>query len=71
MHLRLCLPLRFPEISARKILGWQWRKELSVKFNSDYLIEKNWAQVCIMGEVTINYLDGFISDLREALRELY
>ncbi len=47
------------------------KRNYLLSFNSDYLIEKNWAQVCIMGEVTINYLDGFISDLREALRELH
>lgn len=39
-----------------------------LSFNSYYLIEKNWIQACIMGNLSIDYIEGFKNTLQEALK---
>lgn len=54
------------EISS-KTLGWQLRKEgYLLSYNSNYLLKRNWIQVCLMGEwerAHLETLPTVLSDL--------
>lgn len=39
-------------------------------FNSYYLIEKNWIQACIMGNIDIDYVHGFKDTFKDVLKKL-
>lgn len=39
-------------------------------FNSYYLIEKNWIQACIMGNIDMEYVAGFKNTFRDVLRRI-
>ncbi|KJS80078.1 MAG: hypothetical protein JM58_19125 [Peptococcaceae bacterium BICA1-8] len=58
------LPLGLCSKKFGQIMG---EKGYLLSFNSYYLIEKNWAQACIMGEINIDYIEGFRESLMEAL----
>ena len=39
-----------PEISSKSV-GWQLKKAgYLLSYNSGYLLERNWIQICLMGE---------------------
>jgi len=58
------LPL---EICSKKFGQIMEEKGYLLSFNSYYLIERKWAQACIMGEINMDYIESFKKSLMEAL----
>jgi len=58
--LTLALP---PELSSRTI-GWQLQKAgYLLSYRSEYLLKRNWIQICLMGEFSREHLSSLLSIL--------
>ncbi|MEN3004042.1 aminotransferase class V-fold PLP-dependent enzyme [Dehalobacterium formicoaceticum] len=46
------------------------QKGYHLSFRSSYLIEKNWIQICLMGEVLLDEMKLFCTDVKASLKEM-
>jgi aspartate aminotransferase-like enzyme len=45
------LTIALPSDVASKSIGWQLKKSgYLLSYNSEYLLKRNWIQICLMGE---------------------
>lgn len=52
-----------PELSSRTV-GWQLQKAgYLLSYRSEYLLKRNWIQICLMGEFSRNKLDALLAVL--------
>jgi aspartate aminotransferase-like enzyme len=52
-----------PEISS-KTVGWQLQKTgYLLSYRSEYLLKRNWIQICLMGEFSRQHVDSLLSIL--------
>lgn len=54
-------------ISSKKVGEIMEERGYYLSFNSCYLLEKNWLQVCIMGNINMGDIDGFKSTFQDVL----
>lgn len=55
------------EISSKKLGDTLDSMGYYLNFNSYYLVEKNWIQVCLMGNIDMSYIEGFKDAFQQAL----
>ena len=56
-----------PEIPASDVADAMGRAGYSIAYKSDYLLERNWVQVCLMGDLTSDVVTGMIQALRKSV----
>ncbi len=57
------------EISSKKLGEIMEQMGYYLSFNSYYLVEKNWIQICIMGNIDMYCIEGLKNALQEALKQ--
>ncbi len=56
--------LALPEELSSKTVGWQLQKAgYLLSYRSDYLLKRNWIQICLMGELSRPHLESLLSIL--------
>ncbi len=59
------LTLALPEAISSKTVGWQLQKAgYLLSYRSEYLIKRNWIQICLMGEFSSRHLDSLLAILQ-------
>jgi aspartate aminotransferase-like enzyme len=63
------ITIRLPEKTSSEELGRQLEKKgIWISFNSEYLLERNWIQICLMSEYTKSQIQTLLNALREILK---
>ena len=58
------LTLALPQEISSKTVGWQLQKAgYLLSYRSEYLLKRNWIQICLMGEFSRQHLSSLLSIL--------
>ena len=53
-------------LNSKKIALYLQKAGFLVSYGSEYLMRRNWIQICLMGEFTINQLEALLAEMNKA-----